>query len=291
MQNVVETKRAGLSRGPLQGRNALVTGGGRGIGRAIAKELLRAGAHVIIGDIVEQEMEQTCRDLASYGLIDWVTLDVGNHLCLQDGIAELKSKHGGIDVLVNNAGIGKPGLFAETDPKLISKTLSIDLAGAVCLTRSVLPHMIAQRWGRVANISSMMAFTGCPGFAVYSAAKAGILGFSEALEREMRRFGSIRVTAVLPPSVKTSSFEDAKTTEAGLMRWRLVPPISAESVARRTVHGLIAGRRRVYCSVQSVGAALLQRFVPWAMDRVLMYMFRPAARTHAQRSAQLPAHP
>lgn len=275
MQRRVEVPRARrrATRRPLEGRVALVTGGGRGIGRGIAAELLRAGARVVIGDLAEDEMRQTCEELRRFGPIDWVVLDVANHDSRREAIDRIRREHGPIEVLVNNAGIAGAGFFADEDPRRISKALAVDLAAAICLTRMVLPGMVANGWGRIANICSMMAITGSPGFAVYSAAKAGLLAFSEAIEREVRRLGDIRVTAVLPPSVRTSAFEDAKRNEPGMMRWSLVPPVSVERVARRTVHGLVAGRRHVYCGIQSYLVSLLQRFVPRLMDAMLMFMF------------------
>lgn len=279
----VEVRRRAATRRRLEGRLALVTGGARGIGRGIAVELLRAGAHVVIGDIAEDEMRRTCEELARLGPIDWVRLDVGDHESRKAAVEKVRSEHGPIAVLVNNAGIAKGGYFADEDPRRIAQALAVDLSGALCLTRTVLPHMVEVGWGRIANISSMMALTGSPGFAVYSAAKAGLLAFSEAIGRELRRLRNVRVTAVLPPSVRTSAFEEAKRSEPGMMRWNLVPPVSVEHVARSTVHGLIAGRRRVYCGVQSYLVSLLQRFFPRVMDAVLMFMFVGKARP------QLPA--
>lgn len=260
---------------PFGGRVALVTGGARGIGRGIAAELLRAGARVVIGDIDEQEMADTTRALSELGVVDWVRLDVADHEAIRAGVAEIRRKHGPVEILVNNAGIGKPGLFAQQEPSAIAKALAVDLAGALCLTRLVLPDMIASAWGRIVNITSMMAVTGSPGFAVYSAAKAGLLSFSEAIERELRHVPHLRVTAVLPPSVRTHAFEEAKRMEPALMRWKLVPPVSVEQVAKRTVRGAIAGRKRVYCAAQSYLTSLVQRLAPFVMDQILMYMFRP----------------
>lgn len=288
MNDLSESTRSTELQRPLGGRVALVTGGASGIGRGIAIELLRAGATVVIGDIAENEMEATSRALAVYGPIDCVRLDVSDHDSVRDGVAAIGKKHGAIDILVNNAGIAKPGLFEEEEPHAISKSIAVDLAGAICLTRAVLPHMVAKGWGRIANMSSMMAFTGAPGFAVYSAAKSGLLSFSEAIERELRVYPQIRVTAILPPSVRTHAFEEA--TRTPLMRWNLVPPVSVEQVARRTVRGLIAGRRRVYCASQSYLASLAQRFVPYLMDRILMYAFQPPPRRlPANKRARLPA--
>lgn len=269
---------------PLDGRVALVTGGGRGIGRGIAAELLGAGARVVVGDIDEAEMEATCRDLSAKGPIDWVRLDVSDHDSIQQAIATIAERYGPLGILVNNAGIAKPGLFAEEEPRSISKSLAVDLSGAICLTRITLPGMIAAGWGRIVNISSMMAFSGAPGFAVYSAAKAGLLAFSEAVDREVRRHRHIRVTAVLPPSVKTSAFEEAKRANPGLMRWSLVPPVSVEAVAHSTVRGMLYGHRRVYCSAQSYGAAVVARWTPWLMDWILMYMFQSDGKP------RLPSH-
>jgi NAD(P)-dependent dehydrogenase (short-subunit alcohol dehydrogenase family) len=275
---------------PLAGRVALVTGGSRGIGRGIAVELLRAGASVVIGDLVDREMEEACRDLAAEGPIDWVKLDVADHDSRHAAVNTIRAKHGPIAILVNNAGIASAGFFDDEDPKRIGKELAVDLTGAICLTRMVLPHMVEVGWGRITNISSMMAFTGSPGFAIYSAAKAGLLSFSEAIDRELRYLKDLHVTAVLPPSVKTQAFEEAKRNEPGMMRWNLVPPVSVELVARRTVRGLIKGRRHVYCALQSYVVSLLHRFLPWVLDLVLMYMFVGRTPPRApQPGARLPA--
>lgn len=292
MNRTVEVKRGPSRRPPLEGRIALVTGGAQGIGRGIAAELLRAGAQVVIGDLLEQQMQETCGQLAAVGPIDWIKLDVSDDDSMDAGVAAIRHKHGPVHILVNNAGIAGAGLFVDQDPQRISKALAIDLRGALYLTRLVLPQMIAAGWGRIVNISSMMAFTGSPGFAVYSAAKAGMLRFSEAIERELRPMRQVRVTAVLPPSVRTRAFEEAKTTQPAMMRWSMVPPVTVEQVAGRTVRGMIAGRKRVYCSTQSYLAFLLERFAPWVMDRVLMYMFRAGARPRLPApvtGARLPA--
>jgi short-subunit dehydrogenase len=223
-------------------------------------------------------MVATCRALAVHGSIDWVSLDVSDPNSVKAAVATIRDKHGPIEILVNNAGIAKPGLFDEVDPSRLSKPFAVDLVGAVYLTRMVLPEMMANGWGRIVNISSMMGIAPSPGFAVYSGAKSGLLGFSEALERELRRYPQIRVTVVLPPSVRTHAFTEAKEVEPELMRWNLVPPISPERVARRTVRGLIVGRRHVYCAIQSYLAALTQRLAPYVMDWILMYMFHPPPR-------------
>jgi 2-hydroxycyclohexanecarboxyl-CoA dehydrogenase len=118
----------------------LVTGGARGIGRGIATELLHAGALVIVGDLVEHEMEETCRELASIGKVDWVKLDVSDQESMHAGAAAIRTKHGPIEILVNNAGIASGGVFAEEDPRRITKELAIDLAGPLCLARIVLPR-------------------------------------------------------------------------------------------------------------------------------------------------------
>lgn len=270
---------------PLERRLALVTGGARGIGRGIALELLRAGAHVVIGDLVDAEIERTCDELSREGTVDGINLDVSDPASMRRGVDAIRQQHGPVEILVNNAGIAGAGLFSQKEGHQIARELAVDLVGPICLTHMVLPHMLEARWGRVVNISSMMAFTGSPGFAVYSAAKAGIYAFSTAIERELRSLHEIHVTAVVPPSVKTQAFDDAKRQQAAMMRWSMVPPISVEQVARRTVHGLIRGRRHVYCSAQSYLAALLQRFFPWMMDWLLMFMFRDGVRP------RLPAPP
>jgi NAD(P)-dependent dehydrogenase (short-subunit alcohol dehydrogenase family) len=290
MVAAIDVKQNYSPRLRCDGRVALVTGGGRGIGRGIALELARTGAQVVIGDLNEQEMAETCRELAPVGKVDWVKLDVSDPDSRLAAVETIRRKHGPVSILVNNAGVAAPGFFADEEARRIDMALAVDLVGAIDLTRLVIPHMIEVGWGRIVNICSMMASTGSPGFAVYSAAKAGLLSFGQAVEREIRRMCRyLRVTAVLPPSVKTRAFEQAKTSEPGMMRWGLVPPVSIEQVARRTVHGLIAGRRYVYCGVQSYLVSLIQRFTPWLMDWILQFMFVGQARQSHPPGARLPA--
>jgi short-subunit dehydrogenase len=244
---------------------------------------------VVLGDVDEKATQQTCREIAPNGGADWVPLDLRDRRSARACVEGIRRKHGPVQILVNNAGVTGAGLFADKDPSRLELELAVDLVGAIYLTRLVLPDMIASGWGRIASVSSMMAFAGAPGFAVYSAAKAGLRGFSEALGRELRSMRDVRVTVVFPPSVKTRAFEEAKRSQPDMMRWTMVPPISVEQAARRTVHGVVRGRPRVYCSVQSYLASVLQRFVPRAMDLVLRTMFRGNAAPRVRAPVNAPA--
>lgn len=263
----------------LKNRLALVTGGARGIGKGIAEELLHQGCKVVIADVRESDMDATCAQLASLGEIASVKMDVSDSASIDAAVERVRAEHGAVEVLVNNAGVGKPARFDEEDPDWIRKTLEIDLVGMVYLTRRLLPEMVARGWGRICNVSSMMGFSGSPGFVTYSAAKFGVAGFSEALERELRQYHDIKVTVVMPPSVQTQAFSEAKRDEPTLMRWQYVPPITVEQMAQRTVHGLAKGKRRVYGSSQSWLAAVAERISPRIMDVILLRMFRPAPTT------------
>jgi NAD(P)-dependent dehydrogenase (short-subunit alcohol dehydrogenase family) len=176
----------------LAGRRALVTGGGRGVGAAIARDLAAAGATVIINDLDAERAEagaQAIRD--SGGEARVAAFDVTDWPAVRDAFAGLDQ----IDILVNNAGNAGgeswPGLksFAETEPADWEAFLRVNLYGVMHCTRAALPAMIGTGWGRVVTVLSDAARTGEPLMAAYSAAKAGAAGLSRSVAREVGQHG------------------------------------------------------------------------------------------------------
>ena len=182
----------------LKDRVALVTGAGRGIGRAIAVRLAAEGAKVAVLDIDEASAEATAQEIGGVGL----RMDVTDTAGVRSAVAEAERRLGGADVLVNNAGWDKTEPFIKSSEETWEKVLAINLKGPIHCTRAVLDGMIQRGRGRIVSISSDAGRVGSSGEAVYSAAKAGIIGFSKTLARELARH-QITVNVVCPGPTNT----------------------------------------------------------------------------------------
>ena len=190
-------------------RVALVTGGGRGIGRAIVGRLARDGASVIIGDIDEEAATAAARDLEAAGHeARAMRLDVADEAAVASAYASIAQSFGRLDILVNNAGV--LGLDGAERPRVASmslglwrKTIDVNLTGAFLMCRGAIPLLQRGGWGRIVNISSRVGRTRTgPGNAHYAASKAGLIGFSRVLAAELGA-GGITVNCVAPSKVVT----------------------------------------------------------------------------------------
>ncbi|MBI4637535.1 MAG: SDR family oxidoreductase [Candidatus Rokubacteria bacterium] len=184
-------------------RVALVTGGGRGIGRVIALGLAREGCHVAVGARTRGQVEETAalaRDLGVRALA--VDLDVTDGATLTPAVSEVIASLGPVDVLVNNAGIAESAPFNRTDPGLWDRHLRVNVTGPYLLTREVLPGMLERRWGRVINIASLAGLYGAPYVTAYTTSKHALVGFTRALAAEVSGKG-VTVNAVCPGYVAT----------------------------------------------------------------------------------------
>ena len=195
--------------GELTGKVALVTGASRGIGAAIASRLARAGAKVAVN-------YHFSRDAAA-SVVDDIRSEGGEALLLegdvsQDGFAEsavkqVIDKWQRIDILVNNAGINRDRLLLRMTPDEWDQVLEVNLRGAFLCTKYVLPHLIRQHSGRVVNISSVVGISGNPGQANYAAAKAGLIGFTKAVAREVAS-RKVTINALAPGFITTGMAEE-----------------------------------------------------------------------------------
>ena len=184
----------------LDGRCALVTGAGRGIGQAIAERLAEEGARVAASDMVLSDAETTAKNIGGAAIA--VELDVTSDEQIRDAVADVAERLGPIDVLVNNAGWDRIEPFVDSQPETWDRVLAINLRGPIAVTRAVLDSMIERRSGRIVSIASDAGRVGSTGEAVYSGAKAGIIGFSRTLARELAQFG-INVNTVCPGPTNT----------------------------------------------------------------------------------------
>ena len=171
-------------------RTAVITGGGGGVGRAIAIQMARAGAHIWVNDLFADRAEAVCREIESeHGRATPIVADV----CDPDAVAEMVATTGPVDIVVNNAGIPAEGItvkpFVETGPAEWDPLLRLNLAAVLHVTRAYLPFRIDRRWGRVLTIVSDAGRKGERKQVVYGAAKAAAMGFSRGLAAEVGRDG------------------------------------------------------------------------------------------------------
>ena len=199
----------------IKDKVALVTGGGRGIGRAICLRLAEDGAKVAVVDILEAEAEQTTADIkAKGGQALAVKADVTQldqvHACVQ----EVTDTWGQIDILVNNAGWDKIEPFVESKPETWEKVIAINLKGPIHFCHAVIPQMVARSSGKIITISSDAGRVGSTGEAVYSACKAGVIGFSKTLARELAR-AKININVVCPGPTDTALLKQVTSGDKG----------------------------------------------------------------------------
>ena len=192
----------------LQGRIALVTGASRGIGAAIAIRLAQAGAKVGVN--------YNTREEAAKGVVQAITAmggeavlveaDISQAALAEAAVSKVIEQWRGIDILVNNAGINRDRLLLRMTPDDWDQVLDVDLRGAFLCTKSAMPHLIRQRRGRIVNISSVVGVSGNPGQANYAAAKAGLIGFTKAVAREVAS-RNVTVNALAPGFITTGMVE------------------------------------------------------------------------------------
>jgi NAD(P)-dependent dehydrogenase (short-subunit alcohol dehydrogenase family) len=183
----------------LAGRHALVTGGGRGIGAAVARALTGAGAVVTVIGRTQASLESL---IASGGAAGWEQADVTDAAAVGAAFARAEAARGPLDILVNNAGAAESAPFGRTDRALWDRMLAVNLTAVYEATHAVLPGMVARGWGRVVTIASTAGLTGYPYVAAYVAAKHGVVGLTRALAREVATSG-VTINAVCPGYTET----------------------------------------------------------------------------------------
>lgn len=187
----------------LQGRVALVTGASQGIGRACAMELAKAGASVALAARNENKLADVESEIAAAGgEATAFALDVANEESIKAGAKAVTERFGKVEILVNNAGITRDDLMMRMKRADWDDVLTTNLTGAFLLTQALLRPMMKNRWGRIINITSVVGRTGQEGQVNYAASKAGLIGFTRSLAREVASRG-ITVNAVAPGYIET----------------------------------------------------------------------------------------
>jgi 3-oxoacyl-[acyl-carrier protein] reductase len=217
----------------LEGKTALVTGASQGIGRACALALAKKGARVALAARNTGKLEAVAAEIASAGgQAQTFTLDVSDEASIQAAAKAAIGQFGSVDILVNNAGITRDTLLLRMKRADWDAVMTTNLTGAFLLTQALLNPMLRARWGRIINITSVVGRTGQAGQANYAASKAGLIGFTRSMARELAP-RSITVNAVAPGYIETAMTEvlDQKQRDALLSHIPLGRPGTDEDVA------------------------------------------------------------
>lgn len=258
-----------MASSDFRGKTALVTGGGSGIGRALALELTRQGAQVAITDIDQERLDGVCAEIGELGGVAHGYR--ADHTSLTDTVAlrdRILADLGAIDILCLNAGVAVSAEFTETSIEDWEWVMGLNLWGTVYMLQEFLPHMIERKGGHILITASLAGLVGLPTTSAYSASKFAVVGLAESLRAEMGPHG-IGVSTLCPGVVRTKLIQDGRVSlgtqglsaEAADRLWQRVGE-DPETVARRAVAGLRRDRSVIPSSFPLVT-------VPWLARRVL----------------------
>jgi short-subunit dehydrogenase len=257
-----------MSRREIAGSRAIVTGASGGIGREIAWQLARQGAQVVLVARREDRLRELAgRIAAAGGRAEVVAGDLADPQTRQRAVDTAKAAFGGLDVLVNNAGIGAVGLFEHADPHRVRTVMEVNFFALVEMTRLALPLLKQGKKPIVVNVASVFGQRGVPYNSEYCASKFAVRGFSEALRAELSVHG-IDVLVVCPGTTDTEFF-DHIIERTGEPAWPRHAPQSAAAVARQTVRAIRHGRHEIVPDTWGKLFCWLNRLSPRLVDALL----------------------
>ncbi|NTV62760.1 MAG: SDR family oxidoreductase [Oscillochloris sp.] len=241
----------------LDGLVAVVTGGGRGIGRAITLALADAGAKVAITGRQVSALEQTCAEISARGgQALALPGDVGDPVAVRAAFAAVRAQLGPVSILVNNAGVTASSRLIETPDDLWAQIFRINVDGAFYCVKAAAPDMIARRWGRIIAIASVAGLRGMPFSAAYSASKHALIGLSRSLADELSRYG-ITSNAICPGWTETDMLSDSIAHLAS---------ISGRTVEEARAALLAAGDQTTPVTPEDVAALVLRLASPASQE-------------------------
>ncbi|MBH8575519.1 SDR family NAD(P)-dependent oxidoreductase [Nostocaceae cyanobacterium CENA369] len=254
----------------IQDKVALITGASRGIGRAIALALAQQGMkRLILTARDRQKLAEVASEIEAMGVeVAIVVVDLSKPIEVNVAVAQVWRSYGPIHLLVNCAGVAYQNSFLRAKLFQVQEELSVNLLGMYTLTSLIAKRMASQRQGTIVNVSSLMGKVAAPTMATYSATKFAILGFTQALRRELAQY-NIRVIALLPSLTDTDMVRDLK-----LFRWTI--PMTPQQVAKALIAGLQTDAPEILVGWQSHLAVWCQRLAPWLLEMILQMATPPA---------------
>jgi short-subunit dehydrogenase len=252
----------------INGARSLVTGASGGIGRAIAVELARNGAKVVLLARREDQLKRVAEEIAAFGAqSESVIGDVTDPAIRRAALDRAREQFGGLDILVNNAGIGALGRFDEADPARLRRLFEVNFFAAAELIREALPLLKQGNRPIVVNVGSILGHFGVPRSAEYCATKFALRGLSDSLRAEFSTLG-IDVLLVSPGTTETEFFEHV-VERTSSPRWSDQRGVSAESVARATVRAIRRGAAEIIPNPRGRLMSRMNRLMPGVLRRIL----------------------
>lgn len=254
----------------FKGENIIITGGSSGIGKAAAQAFIMMGAHVTIAARHEYALQQSVEEIQSNVVtqnpqIDYAVLDVGNDEKVSELADKYNANHGSPYIIINSAGTADAEYFEEMSKEVFDKVITVNLHGTINMCRSFIPLM-KHSGGHIVNISSMAGLIGIFGYSAYSTTKFALIGFSQSLRCEMKRY-NINVSVLCPPSVDTpmmAMLEKApKETQAIETSGGLILPAE---VVKAMINGIRKKRFLIIPGTTAKFLYMLTRFTPWLTE-------------------------
>jgi short-subunit dehydrogenase len=257
-----------MARRKIEGSRAIVTGASSGIGRALAVELARQGAALVVTARREDRLRELADEITAHGgRVETVAGDVTDEAVRRRLVETARSAYGGLDTLVNNAGVGAMGLFEDADPDRLRRVMEVNVFAPIELLRLALPLLKEGTDPIVVNVGSILGHRGTPYSSEYSASKFAIHGFSQAVRAEFTKLG-IDVLVVSPGTTETEFF-DSVLEKRGEPKWPSHAAVSAETVARQTIRAMRRGRHEIIPYRWGKVLCWLDRLSPTLMDHVM----------------------
>lgn len=268
-------------------RRVFITGGSSGIGKAIARQLVAEGAHVCIAARRQEALDEAARDLRSAARsgaqrVETLSLDIADREAVSRLGGEVLARLGGLDLLINNAGVAHPAAFVDTPEEVFESMMRVNYFGTVNVTRALLPHLVKERGGHIAIVSSLAGVLGIYGYSAYAASKFALWGLADCLRQELIAH-DIGVSVVFPPDTDTPQLaaeNEIKPAETKAVAGN-VKVMSPAEVARATLEGIRARRYHIVPGAESKLTYFMVRHFPgvvrWFIDGDLRKFQRGAA--------------
>lgn len=259
----------------ISGKCAIVTGGSSGIGKAIAKQFARRGAHLFLIARRSELLDAACAELEELAVekaqrITCFKADVSDQAAVQDAVRAAEEKCGPVAVLANSAGVSNPGYVEKLPISGMEAEIRVNYLGTVYMIKQVLDGMMQRRQGWILNVSSLAGLKGIFGYTGYCGSKFAVMGFSEALRSELRPYGIV-VSVLCPPDVDTPMLEaENKVKPLETLRIsegaRVMQP---DEVARAAMEGLEKGRFIIIPNFAGTMLRIANRLAPSLVDKAL----------------------
>lgn len=258
-----------MAKRSIEGIRAIVTGASSGIGRQLSLQLVQQGGQVVALARREERLQALAEECAGLpGRFRYVAGDVTEAQTRGQALELARSEFGGLDLLVNNAGIGAMGLFDSADPERARRIFEVNFFAPLAFIREALPDLQAGNRPMVVNVASTLAHVGLPKLSEYSASKFALRGFSDAFRAEQAHQGGVDVLVVSPATTATEIF-DVMIETKGNTPWRASRPTSAEAVARRTINAIRKNKKEIFASFPAWFITWSNRNYPWLFRWIL----------------------